>query len=135
MTGLSAVNSVSKSRSERPCGCSCRGWSAHQVDDVDDADLQVGQVLAEEVDGGQRLQRRHVAGAGHDDVGLAAVVVARPVPDADAARACRSASSIVEPVRRRLLAGDDDVDVVAAAQAVVGDREQACWRRAAGRRG
>ena len=30
----------------------------------------------------------------------------------------------VEPLRRRLLAGDDDVDVVAAAQAVVGDREQ-----------
>ena len=30
-----------------------------------------------------------------------------------------------QPLRRRLLAGDDDVDVVAAAQAVVGDREQA----------
>ena len=30
-----------------------------------------------------------------------------------------------QPLRRRLLAGDDDVDVVAAAEAVVGDREQA----------
>ena len=40
------------------------------------------------------------------------------------------ASSIGEEVERRLLAGDDDVDVVPAAQAVVGDREQAvCVRR------
>ena len=30
-----------------------------------------------------------------------------------------------QPLRRGLLAGDDDVDVVAAAEAVVGDREQA----------
>ena len=30
-----------------------------------------------------------------------------------------------QPLQRRLLAGDDDVDVVAAAQAVIGDREQA----------
>ena len=29
-----------------------------------------------------------------------------------------------EPLRRRLLAGDNQIDVVAAAQAVVGDREQ-----------
>ena len=29
-----------------------------------------------------------------------------------------------EPLRRGLLAGDDEVDVVAAAQAVVGDGEQ-----------
>ena len=30
-----------------------------------------------------------------------------------------------QPLRRRLLAGDDDVDVVAAAQAMVGHRQQA----------
>ena len=30
----------------------------------------------------------------------------------------------VEPLRGRLLARDDDVDVVAAAQAVIGDRQQ-----------
>ena len=30
-----------------------------------------------------------------------------------------------EPLRRRLLAGDNDVDVVAAAQAVIGHRQQA----------
>ena len=54
----------------------------HQVDDIDDADLQLGRVLAQEVDRGQRLERRHVAAAGHHHIGLAAVVVARPWPDA-----------------------------------------------------
>ena len=37
---------------------------------------------------------------------------------------CLIASSIVEPLRRGLLAGDDDVDAVLAAQAMVGDLEQ-----------
>ena len=35
------------------------------------------------------------------------------------------ASSMVEIIERRLLAGDDHVDVIARAQAVVGDRQQA----------
>ena len=39
-----------------------RRLEPHQVDDVDEPDLEVGQVLAEEVDGGQRLERRDVAG-------------------------------------------------------------------------
>ena len=87
MTGLS----VGEQRVELGVGQAVRvlgvGLEPHQVDDVDDPDLEVGQVLAQEVDGRQRLERRDVAGAGHHDVGLAALVVARPVPDADAARA------------------------------------------------
>ena len=68
------------------------GLQAHQVDDVDDADPQVRQVLAQQRRGGERLERRHVAGAGEHDVGLAvAVVRARPVPDPDA-RACSARS-------------------------------------------
>ena len=43
---------------------------AHQVDDVDDPDLQVRQVGAEQVGGGERLQGRDVAGAGEHDVGV-----------------------------------------------------------------
>ena len=100
------------------------GLEAHQVDDVDDADLELGQVLADQVDRGQRLERGDVAGAGDDDVGLAALVVAGPVPDPDAARAVEDRLVHRQPVRRRLLAGHDHVDVVAAAQAVVGDRQE-----------
>ena len=57
-----------------------RRLQAHQVDDVDDADAQLRRERAQEVDGGQRLQRRHVAAAGHDDVGLAAAHRSRPTP-------------------------------------------------------
>ena len=45
----------------------------HQVDDVDHPDLQVGQVPAQDVGGGEHLQGRHVARAGQHDVGLGAV--------------------------------------------------------------
>src|SRR3712207_7011541 len=40
------------------------------VDDVHDAHLQLGQVLAQQGGGRHRLERRDVAGAGNDDVGL-----------------------------------------------------------------
>ena len=46
-------------------------------------------MLAQQVRGGQRLQRRDVAGAGEHHVGLAVAVVAGPVPDAEPAGAVR----------------------------------------------
>ena len=52
----------------------------HQVDDVDHADLQLRQVLAQQLDRRQHFQRRHVAGGGHDHVGLAAVRRCWPTP-------------------------------------------------------
>ena len=42
-----------------------------EIHDVDEADLQVREVLAQQHDGGQRFLGRDVAGAGHHDVGLA----------------------------------------------------------------
>ena len=55
----------------------------HEVDDIDHPDFQLGQMLAHNGDGGERLQRGHVATAGHDHVGRNALVVAGPLPDAD----------------------------------------------------
>ena len=75
-------------------------------------------------DGGERLQRRHIAGAGHDHIGIA-VIVAGPLPDARAGGAMANRGIDVEPLPLRLLAGDDQVDVVAAAQAVIRHRQQA----------
>ena len=124
MIGLSVVNSASKSRSVSPCGCSSCGCKRHQVDDVDDPDLELGNVLPQQVDRRQRFERRDVAGAGHHDIGLTALIVARPLPDADASRAVPDRRVHVEPLRRRLLARDDDVDVVPAPQAMVGHGQQ-----------
>jgi hypothetical protein len=54
------------------------GLELHQVDDVDDADLQLGEMLAEDRDGGQDLQGGGVTAAGHHDIRLFALVVAGP---------------------------------------------------------
>ena len=93
------------------------GLQRHQIHDVHNADFEIGNMLTQQRDGGQRLQRRHVTGAGHYDIGIA-VVVARPVPDAEARSAVANGLVHGEPDRRWLLAGDDEVDVVPAAQTV-----------------
>lgn len=54
-----------------------------EVDDVDEADLEVGEEFAEESGGGEGLVRWDVAARCHDYVGLHALVVAGPVPDAE----------------------------------------------------
>ena len=107
-----------------PVGVLLRRLQLHQVHHVDHPDLQLRQVPAQELNGGQGLQRRHVAAAGHDHVGLAVLVVAGPFPDAEARRAMLDRLVHAQPLRRRLLAGDDHVDVVAAAQTVIRHRKQ-----------
>ena len=82
-------------------------------------------VTAQEVDGGEGLQGRHIATARHHHIGLAATVVAGPLPDPKAGGAVLDRLVHRQPLRGRLLAGNDDVDVVPAAQAVVGNRKQA----------
>ena len=79
----------------RPCGCSAARLQPHQIDDVDDADFHLRQVLAQDRDRGEHLQGRRVAAAGHHDVGFRALIVARPLPDADALVQWITACSIV----------------------------------------
>ena len=100
------------------------GLQAHQVDDVHDPHLQLGQALAQDRGRGERLERRHVTAAAEHDVGLVALVGRRPVPDPETTRAVRDRVLDREVGERGLLARDDDVDVVPAAQAVVGDGEE-----------
>jgi hypothetical protein len=96
----------------------------HQIHDVDHADVQRRCIRAQPRRGCEHLECRHVAGGREHDIGLA-VVVARPLPDRRAARAVLRRGREVEPLQLGLLVDDDEVDVVATAQAVVGDREQA----------
>ena len=82
-------------------------------------------MLAQNGNGGQNLQRGRVAAAGHHHVRLGALVVAGPLPDADAFRAMHHGGVHGQPLRKGVFAGDDDVDVMPAAQAMIKDREQA----------
>ncbi len=100
------------------------GHEPGHVDDVDDADGEVGQVAAQQLGGGQDLLGGDVTGAGEDDVRFAAVLGAGPFPDAGAACAVGAGLVHGEPVEAGLFAGDDHVDVVAAAQDVIGHGEK-----------
>ena len=113
MIGLSWVNSASNSASEavRVLGV---GLQAHEVDDVDDADLEFREVLAQERDRRQRFQRRHVAAqpittSGSPPSSLLAQSQ-MPTPRVQ----WMIGVSMDRYLQRRLLAGNDHVDVVAA---------------------
>src|SRR5687767_703116 len=60
------------------------GLECHEVYDIDHANFQFGQVAAEQIDRGERLERRHIAAARHDHIRFPAFVVAGEFPDASA---------------------------------------------------
>jgi len=86
----------------------------HQVHHVNHPDLEAREKLPEQLNGSQRFQRGDVAAAGHHDVRLATLVVAGPRPDAKAGDAMCDRIVHVQPLGRRLLAGHDDIHIVAA---------------------
>jgi hypothetical protein len=96
----------------------------HQVNHVNHPDFPFRELLPQQLHRGQGLERRHVAGARHDHIRLAVLVVAGPRPDADAGGAMPDGSVQVEPLRRGLFPGNNHVHVVAAAQAVIRHGEQ-----------
>src|SRR5438132_13669823 len=92
----------------------------HQIDDVNDSNLEVRNVLPKQMHGRQRLQGRAIAAAYHHDLRLRSLIIARPFPDSDPYGAVLDRSVPIEVLKRRLLPGHDDIDVVPAAQTMVG---------------
>jgi len=101
-----------------------RRLQSHKVHDVDDADFDVREMVAEKINGGESFERRDVSSAGQNDIWLSTLIGAGPIPDADTGRAMLDGSVHVEILERGLFAGDDDVDVIAAAKAMIGDGEE-----------
>ena len=103
---------------------------AEEVDDIDETNLQIRAVLAQNCGSSERFGSRNISGAGHDDIRLGPCIGRCPVPDSDAFGAVLDGLVHVEELQMRSLVGNDDVDVVRAAQAVICDTEQAvCIRR------
>ena len=100
------------------------GLEPHQVHDVDHADPQIREQPAQDRRGRDGLKGRDVARARENHVGFAPAVIGGPLPDPDPAGAVGDRVVDREVGEGGLLAGDDHVDVVVAAQAVVGDRQQ-----------
>ncbi len=100
------------------------GLDGHQVNHVDYADFNVGEMLTEQIHGGESFERWNISGAGHHHVGLRPLIIRSPLPNTDSARAMLDGGIHIEKLQCRLLSGDDYVDIVSAAQAVIGHGEQ-----------
>src|ERR1700722_127116 len=94
---------------------------SHEVNYIDHPDFKIGQMFPHDGNRSESFQRWHVATAGHDHVGSSVLVVTGPLPDTDAFRAMRDGSFHCQPLWRWMFARDDDVDIMAAAQAMVHD--------------
>ncbi len=105
-------------------GMKDRGEEAHQIDDVHHSHPQLGCPRTQDRRGGERLERGHVADAREHHVGIAGALARRPVPDRRAPGRVLACRLHVEVLQVLLLVDDYEVGVVAALQAVVGDREQ-----------
>ena len=97
---------------------------AHEVHDVDNPDLQFREMFPQKRGRGQDFEGGNISGASQNYVRFLALIVTGPFPDADTGGAMANGSLHVEPLQFRLLAGHNHIDVVAAAQAMVGHREQ-----------
>src|SRR5438128_11234404 len=57
-----------------------RWLQSHQIHDVDDADLEIRKVLAQDLHRGQCFERRYITTARHHHIGGTVLIVARPFP-------------------------------------------------------
>src|SRR6516225_11230167 len=76
-------------------------------------------MLAQDGSGGERLRRRDITAAGHDDIRLGALVVARETPDADALGTVDYRLVDGAELQMLLLVRHDDVDAIGRTQALV----------------
>ena len=101
------------------------GLEAHQVHHVDDPNLQIGEMVTEDGDRGQGLQRGGVTAAGQYHVRFLPLVIGGPLPDADALGAVLHRLLHGQPLRAGMLGGDQHIHIVPAGNAVVEAGEQA----------
>src|ERR1700732_4004669 len=77
-------------------------------------------MLAQWIDGRESLECGDISGTSHDPIRLGPLVSRGPLPNSDSVGAMLDGRFHVEPLQRRLLSSNDDVYVVAAAEAVIG---------------
>src|ERR1044071_1513069 len=78
-----------------------------QIDHVDETDLQVGKLLAQNRGCSESFQRYHITGADHHYVRLMTLVVAGPRPNANSFLAVPDGSIDVEILEMRMFVRHD----------------------------
>ena len=99
----SAEEPFERARSDNPWGWIAGGASDMRSTTLTKRTREVGREAAQQLGGRERLHRGDVAGAGHDDVGLAVADRARPLPLGGPARAVLARGGHVEVLQLRLL--------------------------------
>src|SRR5271156_2637319 len=92
------------------------GLQLHQIDHVHYPNLELRQMHPQDGNGRQDLEGRGITATGHSHVWLAALIIAGPLPNADALGAMDDRRVHGEPLGKRVFAGDYYVDVIAASQ-------------------
>jgi len=95
------------------------GLQPVEIDHVDKTNLQIGKVLAQDGNRGQRLLGQNIARARHHHVRFCPVVGAGPLPDSNPLGAVNHCFIHIQIGKVRLLVGHNHVHVILAAQAVV----------------
>ena len=90
-----------------------------EVDNVDQANFDFRNVLVEEPSGSDCFQGGNVADAGEDHIGIAGFFVAGKGPARSTAGTMLDGFVHIEPLELLLLAASDEVDVIAAPQAMI----------------
>ena len=88
------------------------GLQLEQINNVDESNLQVRKVFAEQCGRSQRFLCWDIARRGKHNIRFVALIVAGPIPDTDALCAVGDGGVDVQELQMPLLVGDDDVDVV-----------------------
>src|SRR5215469_9238423 len=99
-----------------------RAWlQLEQVYNVNEPDLEVWKIGAEHSSRSQRFLSGNISRRYQHHIGLRSLVVAGPIPYANAFGAVPDRGVHVHVLQVQLLIADNHVDVVLAAQTVVGD--------------
>src|ERR1700756_424490 len=101
------------------------GLQFEEIDHIDESDLNVRKFFAEEGSRSEGLLSRNVPGGSHHHVRFTCLIIAGPIPDADAFGAMDDGLVHTQILQMLLLVADDYVHVVLAAEAMIGNRQQA----------
>jgi len=100
------------------------GLQLEQVDDIDEANLQLGKMLTKKGSSSKRFLRASVTATCHDDIRLCTCIVGGPRPNTKTLATVGDGVFHVEELKVVLLVGNNDVDVVDRLEAVVHGAEQ-----------
>jgi len=95
-----------------------------EVDHVDEADFERGKEFAEKSGSGKSLVCRDITAGCHNYVGFSIGVGRGPFPDSDTFGAVFNGSGHIKVLKMVLLVSNNDVDIIDAAEAVIGDGKE-----------